>query len=32
MLDPNSGLPTVNQFESAARLEVVRTDARKRAP
>jgi hypothetical protein len=27
MLDPNTGLPTVNQFESSARLEVVRTDA-----
>jgi len=32
MLDPNTGLPTVNQFESAARLEVVRTDALKHAP
>jgi hypothetical protein len=32
VLDPNTGLPTVNQFESAARLEVVRTDAVKRAP
>ena len=27
-LDPNTGLPTVNQFESSARLQVVRTDAR----
>ena len=27
MLDPNTGLPTVNQFESSARLEVVRTNA-----
>ena len=27
MLDPNTGLPTVNQFESSARLQVVRTDA-----
>jgi hypothetical protein len=26
-LDPNTGLATVNQFESAARLQVVRTDA-----
>jgi hypothetical protein len=24
LLDPNTGLPTVNQFESSARLEVVR--------
>jgi hypothetical protein len=27
LLDPNSGLATVNQFESAARAEVVRTEA-----
>jgi hypothetical protein len=27
LLDPNTGLPTVNQFESSARLQVVRTDA-----
>jgi hypothetical protein len=27
-LDPNSGLSTVNQFESAARLEVLSADAR----
>jgi hypothetical protein len=27
LLDPNTGLPTVNQFESTARLEVVRVDA-----
>jgi hypothetical protein len=26
-LDPNTGLATVNQFESSARLQVVRTDA-----
>jgi hypothetical protein len=26
-LDPNTGMPTVNQFESMARLEVVRTQA-----
>jgi hypothetical protein len=26
-LDPNSGLTTVNQFESSARLELVRTEA-----
>ena len=26
-LDPNTGLPTVNQFESSARLQVVRTEA-----
>jgi hypothetical protein len=26
-LDPNSGLATVNQFESAARMELVRTEA-----
>jgi hypothetical protein len=26
-VDPNTGLATVNQFESAARLEVARTDA-----
>jgi hypothetical protein len=29
-LDPNTGLPTVNQFESAARMEVVRTAALRR--
>jgi hypothetical protein len=27
LLDPNTGLPTVNQFESSARLELVRVDA-----
>jgi len=27
LLDPNTGLPTVNQFESSARLQVVREDA-----
>jgi hypothetical protein len=27
VLDPNTGLPTVNQFESSARLQVVRVDA-----
>jgi hypothetical protein len=27
MLDPNTGLPTVNQFESSARLQVVRMEA-----
>lgn len=27
VLDPNTGLPTVNQFESSARLEVVQTKA-----
>jgi hypothetical protein len=27
MLDPNTGLPTVNQFESSARLQVVRAEA-----
>jgi len=27
MLDPNTGLPTVNQFESSARLQVVRVEA-----
>jgi hypothetical protein len=27
MLDPNTGLPTVNQFESSARLQVVRAGA-----
>ena len=27
MLDPNTGLPTVNQFESSARLQVIRVDA-----
>jgi hypothetical protein len=32
LLDPNTGLPTVNQFESSARLQVVRTDALRRAP
>jgi hypothetical protein len=32
LLDPNTGLPTVNQFESSARLEVVRADAAGRAP
>jgi hypothetical protein len=26
MLDPNTGLPTVNQFESSSRIEVVRFD------
>ena len=26
-LDPNTGLPTVNQFESSARLQVVRVEA-----
>lgn len=26
-LDPNTGLPTVNQFESSARLQVVASDA-----
>jgi hypothetical protein len=26
-LDPNTGLPTVNQFESSARLEVMRANA-----
>jgi hypothetical protein len=31
-LDPNTGLPMVNQFESAARLEVVRSAALKRLP
>jgi hypothetical protein len=25
MLDPNTGLPTVNQFESSSRIQVVRT-------
>jgi hypothetical protein len=29
-VDPNSGLATVNQFESAARIEVVRTEALRR--
>jgi hypothetical protein len=27
LLDPNTGLTTVNQFESAARMELVRTEA-----
>ena len=27
LLDPNTGLPTVNQFESSARTQVVRIDA-----
>ncbi len=27
LLDPNTGLPTVNQFESSARMEMVRADA-----
>jgi hypothetical protein len=27
LLDPNTGLPTANQFESSARLQVVRVDA-----
>jgi hypothetical protein len=27
MLDPNTGLPMVNQFESSARLQAVRVDA-----
>jgi hypothetical protein len=27
LLDPNTGLPTVNQFESSARLQVLRADA-----
>jgi hypothetical protein len=27
LVDPNTGLRTVNQFESSARLQVVRTDA-----
>jgi len=27
LLDPNTGLPTVNQFESSARLQVIRVDA-----
>jgi hypothetical protein len=27
LLDPNTGLPTVNQFESSAHLQVVRVDA-----
>ena len=26
LLDPNTGLPTVNQFESSARLQVIRAD------
>lgn len=29
MLDPNTGLPTVNQFESSARLQMVRVDSRR---
>jgi hypothetical protein len=27
LLDPNTGLPTVNQFESSARMQLVRVDA-----
>jgi hypothetical protein len=27
MLDPNTGLPTVNQFESSARMQMVAADA-----
>jgi hypothetical protein len=27
MLDPNTGLPTVNQFESSARLQAVWVEA-----
>jgi hypothetical protein len=27
LLDPNSGLPTVNQFESSARMQMVAVDA-----
>jgi hypothetical protein len=27
LLDPNTGLPTVNQFESSARVQLVRVDA-----
>ena len=27
LLDPNTGLPTVNQFESSARIELVAVDA-----
>jgi hypothetical protein len=27
LLDPNTGLPTVNQFESSARLQVIRVEA-----
>ena len=27
LLDPNTGLPTMNQFESSARMEMVRIDA-----
>jgi hypothetical protein len=27
MLDPNTGLPTVNQFESSARMQMVAVDA-----
>jgi hypothetical protein len=27
LLDPNTGLPTVNQFESSARIQVVWVDA-----
>jgi hypothetical protein len=30
MLDPNSGRTTVNQFESAARIEVIRMEALKK--
>jgi hypothetical protein len=32
LLDPNTGLPTVNQFESSARLQVVRAEALGRTP
>jgi len=32
LLDPNTGLPTVNQFESSARLQAVRADALRRLP
>ena len=27
LLDPNTGLPTVNQFESSARMQMVAVDA-----
>jgi hypothetical protein len=27
LLDPNTGLPTINQFESSARLQVIQSDA-----
>jgi hypothetical protein len=30
LLDPNTGLPTVNQFESSARMEAVAVDAARR--